>query len=857
MYRLALRRPARPEEVKSWADAVDARPSVSHLAGIVDAIATSEEARAVAVDDFLPGFSRGLFTQLAHEIILQRGALPREIVCWDHLLEHGRARSILLARLFQNSAGLLVDRGTTVNDPSGSIILGTDARITIGDWRRKVAEIKGRSTVATPVRQSYSRFPLLSGPGVVVTAIASLYKGGAFISRFMANICSQSIFKDYCELIIVDSNSPEKEHETIKRYMDRFPNIRYIRIPERIGVYEAWNLAVSEARGKYITNTNVDDLRRGDSFELQAATLDNIDFADVVYQDFYYSFDHGLGFKEVAAIGIKSNLPVVCSNNLISFNSPHHAPMWRRSLHEEIGPFDTAYRSAGDWEFWIRCAVAGKQFYKINEPHAAYFVNPAGVSTQPGTQGIVEGKQILRIHARKLVSEHLVSSSDRFMKEIRDRSELNLDICGADCSSEEWRYAAVQRAMRQISAASRSSVEPCGPLKTSVAIRPLKLIVDGIIFQIANSLTAGLWASVLPNLLNFLLVPVILLDRGNAPDLRGMERIPFPSYGRHCHAQDSLLLDKICQLQAADVFLSTYYTTPLLTPSLSVIYDMIPERLGWALSGRIWREKELAISHGRRHLCLSDRTRLDLLGFYPELERSAIDVGSCGVASETVATNAFALEESLRTQFGLTRPFYILMGSRIHGQDCKTLRLLFEAIRRMRNVDFDVLCVGNEPELEQWSTELAPTGCRFVCAELNDRDLALAYRTAAALIYPSLYEGFAIPVFEAISCGCPVITTNLGGLTGVTESAAAYVIEGHSISQMTEALGAVRAPKVRQRLGRAGQDQVAELRPSNFADALARNISHIGQESEKGKFADFYIRWSKLRTLQSEVDIAT
>jgi glycosyltransferase involved in cell wall biosynthesis len=283
---------------------------------------------------------------------------------------------------------------------------------------------------------------------------------------------------------------------------------------------------------------------------------------------------------------------------------------------------------------------------------------------------------------------------------------------------------------------------------------------------------------------------------------------------------------------------------------------MIPERLGWALSERIWREKELAISHGRRHLCISERTRLDLLEFYTELERSAVDVACCGVDPETVATSVLAVEDSVRIRLGLTRPFYVLMGSTIHGQGHKHLRLFFEAISRMQNVDFDVLCVGSEPELGPWSTEVSPTGCRIICAEVNDRDLALAYGAAAALIYPSLNESFGIPVIEAISCGCPVITTNLDGLAESLGSAA-YIIAGHSISKMTEALGAVRAQEVRERLKRSGQDQIRNLRSNNFVDALARNIPLIGEEAENGAFTDFYSRWSKLRTLQSKVDIAT
>src|SRR5436309_3325739 len=82
----------------------------------------------------------------------------------------------------------------------------------------------------------------------------------------------------------------------------------------------------------------------------------------------------------------------------------------------------------------------------------------------------------------------------------------------------------------------------------------------------------------------------------------------------------SIFLEKMCELRATDIFVSTYYTTPLRTPSLSVVYDMIPERLDCDLNKRAWREKELAIAYGRRHLCMSERARLDLLEFYPELD---------------------------------------------------------------------------------------------------------------------------------------------------------------------------------------------------------------------------------------------
>ena len=62
---------------------------------------------------------------------------------------------------------------------------------------------------------------------------------------------------------------------------------------------------------------------------------------------------------------------------------PHNNPMWRMSYHVRYGYFDEKYRSAGDWEFWLRGASQGSQFKKINEILGLYYFNPTGMSTNP------------------------------------------------------------------------------------------------------------------------------------------------------------------------------------------------------------------------------------------------------------------------------------------------------------------------------------------------------------------------------------------------------------------------------------------------------------------------------------------
>jgi hypothetical protein len=63
-------------------------------------------------------------------------------------------------------------------------------------------------------------------------------------------------------------------------------------------------------------------------------------------------------------------------------NLPHNHPMWRRTLHDKYGKFDESFKSAGDWEFWLRCCVAGdSKFKKLNDVLGLYYFNPKGIST--------------------------------------------------------------------------------------------------------------------------------------------------------------------------------------------------------------------------------------------------------------------------------------------------------------------------------------------------------------------------------------------------------------------------------------------------------------------------------------------
>ena len=445
VYQLCMGRTPAAEEIDIWVNHLaNGLPFVTFLRDMSDSHEARERRKSAVL---LNDLADGEFIQLAYEAVLGRGCSCREIELWEQQLAEGSTdRTGILQLLFKDSAAKLRPSSGSLPLPEldglTCQVLGTNRKISVPDWEDRAREIALGQLSSKPLRQSHARFFIHQEPNPLVSAVASLYRGGKYIERFMENITSQTCFRDYCELVIVDANSPEHESDVIERYCRKFPNVVYHRVNYRIGIYDAWNIGVKIARGVYCTSTNLDDLRRNDSLELQAATLDNLPFVDVVYQDFLYTFDPDLEVKEIEQFGFVSELPVVTAENMMYFNSPHNAPMWRKALHDELGYFDSYYKSAGDYDFWMRCLVAGKVFYKLNDPHAVYFQNPEGLSTRPESRGVDEANHVLKKYGRRLVSANVVMPRPEFAKHIAlDPSVDNV----------VWRsrYQLAQTALRQ------------------------------------------------------------------------------------------------------------------------------------------------------------------------------------------------------------------------------------------------------------------------------------------------------------------------------------------------------------------------------------------------------------------------
>jgi len=197
-----------------------------------------------------------------------------------------------------------------------------------------------------------------------------------------------------------------------------------------------------------------------------------------------------------------------------------------------------------------------------------------------------------------------------------------------------------------------------------------------------------------------------------------------------------------------------------------------------------------------RFLTVSDFTRRELI----EL---------CGVAPERVRTTHLACEggfwrprsqaavRSFRARRGLPEEYFLFVGS---GDPRKNLSIIPPALEAA-GLAQPLVVIG-------WEGWAQPPGNVRMLGYVSDEELACAYSGALALVFPSLYEGFGLPLVEAMACGCPLIVSGRTSLPEVAGDAALYFDEPRSVEVVAAQLRrAVEDISLRQELSARGLAQ--------------------------------------------------
>ncbi|WP_445176620.1 FkbM family methyltransferase [Microcoleus sp.] len=356
-----------------------------------------------------------------------------------------------------------------------------------------------------------------------------------------------------------------------------------------------------------------------------------------------------------------------------------------------------------------------------------------------------------------------------------------------------------------------------------------RVIVDGVFFQLYNTGIARVWRSLLEEWVTQKFAKhIIVLDRaGTAPKIPGIAYCPVPPYDYDKTDGDREMLQQVCDELEADLFISTYYTTPLSTPSVFIAYDMTPEVFETNLDEPMWREKHYGIRHASAYITISRNTASDLLKFFPDIPPELVKVAHCGVPQNLSPASPEEIE-SFKIKYNLSKPYFMMVGA---AGGHKNAPLFLEAFAQLPNQpEFDIICTAHSA-LTKDEFEPYTSGSTVHKLPLSDEELKAAFSGAVALVYPSQYEGFGLPILEAMACGCPVITCPNASIPEVAGEAALYV-QDDDVEEMTIALVNIQKPEVRESLIAAGLEQAKKFSWSKMAKMVTSVFIKVFQQKE-------------------------
>jgi glycosyltransferase involved in cell wall biosynthesis len=210
-------------------------------------------------------------------------------------------------------------------------------------------------------------------------------------------------------------------------------------------------------------------------------------------------------------------------------------------------------------------------------------------------------------------------------------------------------------------------------------------------------------------------------------------------------------------------------------------------------------------------IAVSNTTASDAVHLY-NLNQDKMSVIYEGITPHFQPVTDDRQQQQIRIQYALPQRFIFFVGTL---EPRKNLPNLIRAFAAAKLDEVKLVIAGKRGWMYQPIFDLVQElgleqDVQFV-GFIPDEDLPALYSLAEAFVFPSLYEGFGLPVLEAMACGTPVITSNISSLPEVTGDAA-LLIDPSNVQEMSLAIGRlVKDASLRQELGQRGLCQASQF----------------------------------------------
>tara|TARA_B100000795_G_scaffold224745_1_gene180253 strand:- start:10 stop:1140 length:1131 start_codon:yes stop_codon:yes gene_type:complete len=299
-----------------------------------------------------------------------------------------------------------------------------------------------------------------------------------------------------------------------------------------------------------------------------------------------------------------------------------------------------------------------------------------------------------------------------------------------------------------------------------------------------------------------------------------------------------LRLPKLLKKLNIDLFLSPdgFLSLASKIPSVAVIHDINFEH----------HPKDLKFSHSKfyriffkkyahkanRIVTVSNYSKLDISKTY-DVNKAKIDVSLNGVNS---LFHPIELSEqiNIQKQYSQGKEYFLFVGALHPRKNIKRLLVAFDLFKTETNSKNKLLIVGAKMwwnrDLKEAFENLTHKDEVFFTGRKSLPELKLLYASAQAFCFVPYFEGFGIPILEAMRCGCPVITSNCTAMPEVAGEAA-ILVNPFNIEDIKNAMIIVEKDNdLRVKLSKKGLIHSQNFSWNKTANALWASINKVLQE---------------------------
>lgn len=246
-------------------------------------------------------------------------------------------------------------------------------------------------------------------------------------------------------------------------------------------------------------------------------------------------------------------------------------------------------------------------------------------------------------------------------------------------------------------------------------------------------------------------------------------------YSKFTKNTNQKLINESLEKDDFDVFHPTYYDPYFLNkignkPFVIDIHDMIPEIFieYFDIKNSLFKEKKILVERAAKIIAISHHTKNDLINFF-NIDKDKIDVIYHGNTFEGINIDA------VNSGIDVPKKYILFTGNR---SGYKNFYFFLMAIRQVLLDDSDLkfVCTGSplsKAEVKYINDIGLANKVIHFCVD-KDEEMIWLYKNAKVFAFPSLYEGFGLPILEAFSCRCPLVASNVSALPEIAQDAAIY-----------------------------------------------------------------------------------